>query len=96
MSKIIIQVGRRTEAVERSSVSYEATSEPELGKGSWNVPGRNQGQIVEVAYAEPFLDSAGAEFGAMYRRTTDRSTALRINTRSCAQHASSATWDARQ
>jgi hypothetical protein len=41
----------------------------------FDVPGRNQGQIVEVAYADNLRarSSAPADVGATYRRTTDGS-----------------------
>jgi len=39
----------------------------------WDVPARNQGQIVEVAYAEAVKSPYEAGYGSTYRRTTDRS-----------------------
>lgn len=39
----------------------------------WDVPGRNQGQIVEVAYATPVRCNSEAGPGDEYRRTTDGS-----------------------
>lgn len=39
----------------------------------WDVPSHNQGQIVEVAYADPGEHRDEACVGSLYRRVTDRS-----------------------
>lgn len=39
----------------------------------WDVPRHNQGQIVEVAYADPGGHRDEACEGSLYRRVTDRS-----------------------
>jgi len=39
----------------------------------WDVPPQNQGQIVEVAYADIGGDAAESSHGADYQRVTDRS-----------------------
>jgi hypothetical protein len=38
----------------------------------WDVPPQNQGQIVEVAYADERPEPSPACRGSRYRRTTDR------------------------
>lgn len=39
----------------------------------WDVPRQNQGQIVEVAYADAPAEASEACFGSEYRRVRDRS-----------------------
>lgn len=39
----------------------------------WDVPRRNQGQIVETAYADEPTSADEACYGSKYRRVTDRS-----------------------
>lgn len=41
--------------------------------GRWDVPMKNQGQIVEVAYSDATPSRSEACHGSLYRRTIDRS-----------------------
>lgn len=40
----------------------------------WDLPRANQGQIVEIAYADPGQGRHESGEGDLYQRTTDRST----------------------
>ena len=46
---------------------------PHLASLRWDVPAPNQGQIIEVAYAEPGPHVHEAGPGATYKRITDAS-----------------------
>jgi hypothetical protein len=58
----------------RTIYRYRAISEARLPAGlRWDVPQQNQGQIVEVAYADERPEPSPACRGSRYRRITDRS-----------------------
>lgn len=58
----------------RTIYRYRAISEARVPDGlRWDVPQQNQGQIVEVAYADEHPEPSPACRGSRYRRTTDRS-----------------------
>lgn len=41
--------------------------------GRWDVPKRNSGQIIEVAYSDGYPRRSPADVGSLFRRTIDRS-----------------------
>lgn len=54
--------------------TYVPIAERELPETiRWDVPPENQGQIVEVAYADDPPEPSPACSGCVYRRVTDRS-----------------------
>lgn len=54
--------------------NYYEISAADVPEGAcWSVPGRNQGQIVEVAYSTGRTRAHEADYGDQYRRVTDMS-----------------------
>lgn len=51
----------------------EVTASDIPSDARWDVSQRNQGQIVEVAYADYPSSAYEADAGAFYKRVTDRS-----------------------
>lgn len=63
---------------ETMTTEYVRVSASEIPAGvRWDTPGRHQGQIVEVSYADERSSPVPADDGASYKRIRDRSEPAR-------------------